>query len=84
MVGWHGRFAMSVRLLTLSDVVIQLQIMTARTEDHADRQGAGQVNTLSAVVLGLWVDVSGEREAGIQQGPVGIAFGALPINLESQ
>jgi hypothetical protein len=41
--------------------------MTARTEDHADRQGAGQVNTLSAVFLGLWVDMSGERKAGIQQ-----------------
>jgi len=75
-VGWGTR--------CLPHVVIHLQKMTARAEDQTNRQSAGQVNALRAVFLRLWVDVPGEREAGIQQGPVGVAFGALPINLESQ
>jgi hypothetical protein len=75
---------MSVRLLTLPHIVIELQIMAARAQNQANRQGAGQVNTLSAVFCGLWVDISGKCKAGIQQGSVGVAFGALSINLESQ
>ena len=34
--------------------------------------------------LGLWTDMSRKRKARIQQSSVGVAFGALRINLESQ
>jgi hypothetical protein len=88
--GWGTQFSKTALfpdeelVLRLPHVVIHLQKMTAGTENQANRQGAGPVNTLSAIFLGLWVDISGKCKAGIQQGSVGVAFGALSINLESQ
>jgi hypothetical protein len=68
----------------LTNVVIHLQIMTAGTKNHADRQSAGYVDALVAVLLRVWIQISWEAELSIQQGPVGEAFGALAIDLESQ
>lgn len=67
----------------LFHVVVHLKIVTARTENQPDWQGAAQVNAFSAVFR-PWVEMSGERKAGVQYRPVGVAFGALRINLETQ
>jgi len=51
--------------------------MAARAENEAHRHSALGVDALAAVRLAAGLDISREAEAGVQYGPVSVAFGTL-------